>query len=128
MCLLIELVLSIHVVILLQQSYHVQVTGELIWELPGGELDRPSSGEHVLGRTLQVDQLSLEAFDSILIGRELSHDCQDNLHYSSQLNLATHRIRVHMCFYHCGNLIYFSVIFALCDKYKCENLIFFLPV
>lgn len=129
MCLLIELVLSIHVVILLQQSYHVQVTGELIWELPGGELDRPSSGEHVLGRTLQVDQLSLEAFDSILIGRELSHDCQDNLHYSSQLKLATRRIRVHMCFYHCGNSIYFCDFFHFVTNTNVKIRFFFsLPV
>lgn len=107
MCLLIELVLSIHVVVLLQQCYHVQVTGELVWELPGGELDRSSSGEHVLGRTLQVDQLSLEAFDSILIGQELSHDCEDNLHCSSQFKLVTHRIRERVCFDHRGNSMTF---------------------
>lgn len=115
MCLLIELVLALREVVLLQQSYHVQVTGELIWELPGGELNRSGSREHVLGRTLQVDQLSLEAFDSILIGQELSHDCQDSLHRSSQFKLATHRITDHVCFDHCGNSMYFSVIFALED-------------
>lgn len=113
MCLLIEFVLAIHVVVLLQQCYHVQVTGELIWKLPGGELNRSGSGEHVLARSLQVDQLSLEAFDSVLIGQELSHDCQDNLHHSSQRKLATHQIRDHMCFDHCGNSMYSSVIFAL---------------
>lgn len=113
MCLLIELVLSIHVVVLLQQSHHVQVAGELVGELPGGEPNRSGSGEHVLGGTLQVDQLSLEAFDAVMIGQELSHDCQDYLHCSSQFELVTPRIRDHMCFDHSGNSNDFSLIFEL---------------
>lgn len=70
---LIERILPIHKVILLQKSYHVQITGHLIGELPGGEADRSGSGKHVQSRTLKVDQIFPEAFDAVLTAEELTH-------------------------------------------------------
>lgn len=70
---LVECILPISKVILLQESYHVQITGEFVGELPGGEADRSGSGKDVQNRTLKVDQVFPEAFDAVLMAQELTH-------------------------------------------------------
>ena len=70
---LVERILPVHKVILLQQSYHVQVTGEFIGELPGGEADRSGAREDVQRRALKVDEVFPEAFDAVLSAQELTH-------------------------------------------------------
>lgn len=70
---LVEHILPFHKVVLLQQSYHVQMTGQFIGELPGGEADRSGSREDVQGRALKVDEVFSEAFDAVLSAQELTH-------------------------------------------------------
>lgn len=63
----------LHIVVMVQQSHQVQVTGHLVRKLPGRIAHRPNSGENTDDCSLQFGDILPQTFHVVLVAQQSCH-------------------------------------------------------